>query len=74
MALVSATFLPLPAPRRPKRLDCGARLEQAISTCQEWRMPILNAYLKWKPLVLEPLEANGVLHPARKVQDLAHHA
>jgi hypothetical protein len=60
MALVPATFLPLPAPWRPKRLDYGDRLDQAISICEEWRMPILLAYLKLEPLVLEPGGANGV--------------
>jgi UDP-GlcNAc:undecaprenyl-phosphate/decaprenyl-phosphate GlcNAc-1-phosphate transferase len=52
----------------------GDRLDQAISICQEWRIPILHAYLKLEPLILEPVRANGVPHPARKVQDLAHHA
>jgi hypothetical protein len=74
MALVSVTFLPLPAPRRPKRLDYGDRLDQAISICQEWRIPILHAHLKLEPLGLKPGGAKGVLHPARKVQDMAHHA
>ncbi len=74
MALVSATFRPLPAPRRPKRLDYGDRLDQAISICQEWRIPILHTHLKLEPLVLEPVRANGVPHPARKVQDMAQHA
>jgi len=74
MALVSATFRPLPAPRRPKRLDYGDRLDQAISICQEWRIPILHAHLKLEPLVLEPGGANGVPRPARKVQDISYHA
>jgi UDP-GlcNAc:undecaprenyl-phosphate GlcNAc-1-phosphate transferase len=52
----------------------GDHLDQAISICQEWRIPILHAYLKLEPLILEPVRANGVPHPARKVQDLAHHA
>jgi UDP-GlcNAc:undecaprenyl-phosphate GlcNAc-1-phosphate transferase len=56
------------------RLIHGDRLDQAISICQEWRIPILYAYLKLEPLVLEPVWANGVLHPARKVQDMVHHA
>ena len=30
------------------------RLDQAIRLCQEWRIPILHAYLKLEPLVLEP--------------------
>jgi len=50
------------------------RLDQAISICQEWRIPILHAHLKLEPLVLEPVRANGVPHPARKVQDMAQHA
>jgi UDP-GlcNAc:undecaprenyl-phosphate/decaprenyl-phosphate GlcNAc-1-phosphate transferase len=52
----------------------GDRLDQAISICQEWRIPILHAYLKLEPLVLETIEANGVLHPPRKVQVMSHHA
>jgi hypothetical protein len=52
--LVSATFLPLPAPRHPKSLGCGDRLNQAISICQKWCIPILHAHLKSEPLVLKP--------------------
>jgi UDP-GlcNAc:undecaprenyl-phosphate/decaprenyl-phosphate GlcNAc-1-phosphate transferase len=52
----------------------GDRLDQAISICQERRLPILHAYLKLEPLVLEPVRANGVLHPARKVPDTLQHA
>jgi UDP-GlcNAc:undecaprenyl-phosphate/decaprenyl-phosphate GlcNAc-1-phosphate transferase len=51
--------------------DC---LDRAISICQERRLPILHAYLKLEPLVLEPVRANGVLHPARKVPDTLQHA
>jgi UDP-GlcNAc:undecaprenyl-phosphate/decaprenyl-phosphate GlcNAc-1-phosphate transferase len=50
------------------------RLDQAISICQEWRIPILQAYLTLEPLVLEPGEANGVPRPACKVQAMSHHA
>jgi UDP-GlcNAc:undecaprenyl-phosphate/decaprenyl-phosphate GlcNAc-1-phosphate transferase len=52
----------------------GDRLEQAISICQEWRIPILHAHLTLEPLVLVPVRANGVPHPARKVQAMSHHA
>jgi hypothetical protein len=50
------------------------RLGQAISICQEWRIPMLQAYLKLEPLVLEPGGTNGVPRPARKVRDVSHHA
>ena len=52
----------------------GDRLDQAISICQERRIPILHAYLTLEPLVLEPVRANGVPHPARKAQAMSHHA
>lgn len=43
------------------------RLGQALSICQEWRIPMLQAQLKLEPIALELAGVNGVPHPAGKV-------
>jgi UDP-GlcNAc:undecaprenyl-phosphate/decaprenyl-phosphate GlcNAc-1-phosphate transferase len=48
------------------------RLGQALSLCQEWRIPMLQAHLKLEPIVLELGRVNGVQHPTHTVQETTH--
>jgi UDP-GlcNAc:undecaprenyl-phosphate GlcNAc-1-phosphate transferase len=50
------------------------RLGQAISICQEWRIPMLQAYLKLEPVAVELEWVNGVQRPAHTVQETAQSA
>jgi FlaA1/EpsC-like NDP-sugar epimerase len=50
------------------------RLDQAISICQEWRIPMLQAYLKLEPVAAELEWVNGVQRPAHTVQETLHSA
>jgi UDP-GlcNAc:undecaprenyl-phosphate/decaprenyl-phosphate GlcNAc-1-phosphate transferase len=50
------------------------RLGQAISICQEWRIPMLQAHLKWEPVTVELGWVNSVQRPAHTVQETPHSA
>jgi UDP-GlcNAc:undecaprenyl-phosphate GlcNAc-1-phosphate transferase len=50
------------------------RLGQAISICQEWRIPMLQAHLKLEPVAVELGWVNGVQRPAYTVQETPHSA
>jgi UDP-GlcNAc:undecaprenyl-phosphate GlcNAc-1-phosphate transferase len=50
------------------------RLGQAISICQEWRIPMLQAHLKLEPVAAELEWVNGVQCPAHTVQEMSHSA
>jgi len=52
----------------------GDRLDQAISICQEWRMPMLQAHLKLEPVAVELKWMSGVQRPAHTVQETPHSA
>src|SRR5499427_11111996 len=46
------------------------RLDQAISICQEWRIPLLQAHLKLEPIAMELESVNDVQGPAHTVQEI----
>jgi len=50
------------------------RLGQAISICQEWRIPMLQAHLKLEPVAVELGWVNGVQRPAHTGQETPHSA
>jgi FlaA1/EpsC-like NDP-sugar epimerase len=49
-------------------------LVQAMSICQEGRMPMLQAHLKLEPIVVGLEWMNGVQHPAHTAQETPHSA
>jgi UDP-GlcNAc:undecaprenyl-phosphate GlcNAc-1-phosphate transferase len=50
------------------------RLDQAISICQEWRIPLLQAHLKLEPIAMELESVNDVQGPAHTVQEISRSA
>ena len=50
------------------------RLGQAISICQEWRIPMLQAHLKLEPVAVELGWVNGVQRPAHTGHETPHSA
>src|SRR5262245_1029722 len=50
------------------------RLYQAISICQEWRIPLLQAHLKLEPIAMELESVNDVQGPAHTVQEISRSA
>jgi UDP-GlcNAc:undecaprenyl-phosphate GlcNAc-1-phosphate transferase len=50
------------------------RLGQVLSICQEWRIPMLQAYLKLEPVTVELGRVNGVQYPAHTVPETSHSA
>jgi UDP-GlcNAc:undecaprenyl-phosphate GlcNAc-1-phosphate transferase len=50
------------------------RLGQALSLCQEWRIPMLQAHLKLEPVTVELGWVNGVQRPAHTGQETPHSA
>lgn len=50
----------------------GGHLGQALSVCQEWSIPVLQAHLTLEPVALAPERTNGVARAALKWQDTSH--
>src|SRR5215813_3298808 len=50
------------------------RLDQVISICQEWRIPMMQAHFKLEPVAGEPGRVNVVQYPAYTVQETSHSA
>jgi FlaA1/EpsC-like NDP-sugar epimerase len=52
----------------------GEPLGQAVSLCQEWRIPMLQAHFTLEPVTGQPGRVNGVQYPAHTVPETSHSA